>query len=113
MTVVRAEEYTQALGQVISGSWRRIARAKKLGIPQALGLSLEDWVMSRLGGYVRLSVADRREAVKELTDQDLSTREIGNILGVSQPKTVALRILDREGQKVFERHKAEPPARAR
>jgi hypothetical protein len=83
MTVVRAEEYTQALGQVVFGSWRQIARAKKLGIPQALGLSLEDWVTSRLGGYVRLSVADRREAVQNLKAEGYSVRDTAEILGVS------------------------------
>ena len=28
-----AEEFSQALGQVIGGSWRIIATAKKLGVP--------------------------------------------------------------------------------
>ena len=62
-----AEEYTQSLGQIVGGSWRQIAWASRLGIPEALGLSTEDWVQQRLGGYVRLSVSERREAVKELT----------------------------------------------
>jgi hypothetical protein len=84
MTVVRAEEYTQALGQVVSGSWRQIARAKKLGVPQALGLSLEDWVTSRLGGYIKLSIPDRREAVRELAAEGLSNVAVGQILGVDE-----------------------------
>jgi len=36
-----AEEFSQALGQVIGGSWRIIATAKKLGVPEALGLTTE------------------------------------------------------------------------
>jgi DNA-binding CsgD family transcriptional regulator len=52
--------------------------------PEALGLSTEQWVQQRLGGYVKLAVEDRREAVAELTDQGHSQREIGEVLGVSQ-----------------------------
>jgi predicted transcriptional regulator len=79
-----AEEFTQALGQIVAGSWRQIALAQRLGVPQALGLELEDWVRNRLGGYIRLSVPERREAVKELVDEGLSQRDIGEILGVDQ-----------------------------
>jgi hypothetical protein len=68
--------------------WRKIAEAKKLGVPQALGLSLEDWVTSRLGGYVKLSIPDRREAVKELATEGLSTRDIGDVLGVDHSTVV-------------------------
>jgi transcriptional regulator with XRE-family HTH domain len=77
-----AEEYTQALGQVVSGSWRQIALAKRLGVPEALGLSTQEWVDNRLGGYVRLSIADRREAAKELTEEGMSQREVADVLGV-------------------------------
>ena len=49
-----AEEYTQALGQIVVGSWRQIALAQRLGVPNALGMSLETWVNERLGGYIRL-----------------------------------------------------------
>jgi hypothetical protein len=62
--------------------------AKRLGVPQALGLSLEDWVTTRLGGYVKLSIADRREAVRNLTDEGHSTRDIGGILGVDHSTVV-------------------------
>lgn len=77
-----AEEYTQALGQVVSGSWRQIALAKRLGVPEALGLSTQEWVDNRLGGYVRLSIADRREAAKELTEEGMTQREVADVLGV-------------------------------
>jgi hypothetical protein len=78
-----AEEYTQALGQVVAGSWRQIALAKRLGVPQALGLSVEEWVNVRLGGYIKMSVEERQEAVNNLTAEGHSLREIGEILGVS------------------------------
>ena len=62
-----AEEYTQALGQVVAGGWRQIALGERLGVPKALGLSVDEWVKRRLGGYVKLSIEERREAVEELT----------------------------------------------
>ena len=82
-----AEEYTQALGQVVAGGWRQVALGVRLGVPKALGISTAEWVEGRLGGYVRLAVAERRQAVAELTEEGLSQREAGEILGVSQ-KTV-------------------------
>lgn len=78
-----AEEYTQTLGQIVAGGWRQIALGEKLGVPKALGLSTRDWVEQRLGGYVRLSVEERHGAVKELTDEGLSTRQIAAVTGVS------------------------------
>jgi hypothetical protein len=94
MTPDDAEEYTQALGQVASGAWRQIALGHRLGVPQALGLTIEQWVNQRLGGYVRYSIAARREAVAELTAAGKSTREIGAVLGVDH-KTV---VNDRRGE---------------
>jgi len=79
-----AEEFTQALGQIVAGSWRQIAMAKRLGVPKALGLTVDQWVNDRLGGYVRHSVAERREAVKELAAEGMSQREIGGVLGVNE-----------------------------
>lgn len=78
-----AEEYTEALGQVVAGGWRQVALGKRLGVPDALGITTEAWVEDKLGGYVRLSIPDRREAVAELTEEGLSTREIGDVLGVN------------------------------
>lgn len=77
-----AEEYTQALGQIAGGAWRQIALAKRLGVPKALGLSVEQWVSKRLGGYIRMNVEDRRTAAAELAADGHSTREIGDVLGV-------------------------------
>jgi hypothetical protein len=66
------------------GSWRQILLAKKLGVPEALGYkSVEEWVNARIGGYARQSIDDRREAVRELSDEGLSQRDIGEVLGVS------------------------------
>jgi phage N-6-adenine-methyltransferase len=84
-----AEEFTQSLGQILGGSWRQIALAQRMGVPEALGLSTEEWVQQRLGGYTRLSVSERRDAVRELTsppDQGghgMSQRQAAATLGVS------------------------------
>jgi hypothetical protein len=77
-----ADEYTEALGQVVAGGYRLVAHAQRLGVPKALGLSTPEWVEQRLGGYVRMSIPDRRNAVAELSEEGLSTREIGDVLGV-------------------------------
>jgi hypothetical protein len=88
-----AEEYTQSLGQIMAGSWRQIAWAQRQGIPAALGVTTEAWVQERLGGYVRLSIPERREAVRELTapvaegGNGFSTRQAADVLGVDH-KTV-------------------------
>jgi len=83
MSPADAEEATQALGQIFVGGWRTIALYQRLGVPAALGLSVEDWVRTRLGGYVRLAIEERRAAVRELTAQGLSTREAAGVLGVA------------------------------
>jgi hypothetical protein len=80
-----AEEYTQALGQVVAGSWRHINLARRMGVPQALGLTLEEWVDERLGGYIRLSDAEFHAAVLELKKEGLKQREIAQVTGRSQP----------------------------
>lgn len=78
-----AEEFTQSLGQIQGGAWRAVALAVRLGVPASLGLGVTDWVTERLGGYVKLSAGERREAVAELTGDGMSLREIGEVLGVS------------------------------
>lgn len=84
-----AEEYTQSLAQICAGSWRQIAWAHKQGIPRALNLTTNEWVRQRLGGYIRLSIEERREAVEELTaanaaDEKLSNYEVADIVGVDE-----------------------------
>ena len=82
MNPTDAEEYTQSLGQIVAGSWRQVALAKRLGVPKALGLTVEQWV-NGLGGYIKMSIPERREAVKSLTDDGFSAREAAEIIGVS------------------------------
>src|SRR3990167_8101522 len=78
LTAAEAEEFTQALGQIFGGGWRLIFHAERQGIPVALGMSVREWVEQRLGGYVRMSIKERREAGKELTDgEGLSDRKSG------------------------------------
>ena len=84
MTPEDANEFTESLGQIVAGSWRQVALAKRLGIPKALGLTTEQWVNEKLGGYVRMSVTDRREAVAELSQKGHSVREIAEITGASK-----------------------------
>jgi transcriptional regulator with XRE-family HTH domain len=89
MTPDDAEEYTQALGQVMAGGWRQIALAGRLGVPETLGFdSTRDWVEERLGGYVRMSIPERREAARELEAEGLQGQEIADVLGVD-PATVS------------------------
>jgi hypothetical protein len=87
MNAQDAEEYTQALGQIVAGSWRQIALAKRLGVPKALDLSTEEWVKERLGGYVKMSVTERKDAALELKAGGHSNVAIGEILGCDE-KTV-------------------------
>jgi hypothetical protein len=85
LTKEQAEEYTQSLGQIVAGSWRQIALAHDLGVPQALGMSLDEWVEKRLGGYIRQSIPERRQAVLQMQqDEGRSMQEIGAILGVDR-----------------------------
>lgn len=81
-----AEEYTQALGQVVSGGWRQIALGERLGVPQVLGMSTREWVEGRLGGYVKLSAPERKIAVAELTtgEDPLPNVKAAEILGVTE-----------------------------
>lgn len=82
-----AEEYTQALGQVVAGGYRMIAVAQRIGVPRALGLTTEDWVRQRLGGYVKYSVEERKTIVAELSAEGMTQREIAAVVGVT-PMTV-------------------------
>jgi N6-adenosine-specific RNA methylase IME4 len=87
MTQRDAEEYTQALGQVVAGGWRQIALGLRLGVPKTLGLTTDQWVKQRLGGYVKYSVGERQEAVKALANDGLGERKIVGVLGIDR-KTV-------------------------
>ena len=78
-----AIEFTQSIGQIAGGTWRIIALAKKQGVPQAMGLSTQEWVDKHLGGYTRMAIENRREVAIELANGGASTREIAEVLGVS------------------------------
>jgi N6-adenosine-specific RNA methylase IME4 len=80
-----AEEYTQALGQVVAGGWRQIALAERLGVPKALKLTTEAWVKQRLGGYVKLSLSERIRAIAEAKaeDKNISNRQIARAVGLA------------------------------
>ena len=89
MNVGDAEEYTQALGQVAAGAWRQVALGERLGVPTALGLTTREWVEQRLGGYVRLAIPERREAVAELVAEGMTQREVADVLGVANGTVAA------------------------
>jgi hypothetical protein len=85
MTPELAEEFTQGLGQIGGGFYKIVASAVKLGVPKSLGVATDEWVTTRLGGYVQLSIEERREAVKELLEDGMfSQREVASIIGVDE-----------------------------
>jgi N6-adenosine-specific RNA methylase IME4 len=84
MTREDAEEYTQSIGQIVAGSWRQIALAKRLGVPKALGMTTEQWVRERLGGYIKLSLAERRAIVADATADGFNQTEIAEFVGVDK-----------------------------
>ncbi len=45
-----------------------------MGVPKLLDMTTEEWVNKHLGGYIKLHVNDRREAVKEPKADGYSTR---------------------------------------
>lgn len=89
LTEGEALEYTEACAQVQAGSWRQIMLAGRIGVPGALGLTTREWVEEKLGGYIRLAIPERKEAALELTAEGMSTREIGDVLGVSHETAAA------------------------
>lgn len=106
MNEAEAEEYTQSLGQIVAGSTRQIYWAKRNGIPEALGLSVEQWVNNRLGGYVKLSILERRELALEMEADGESTREIAKVLGVGHA-TVARDLKPVSNETDEEKHAAD------
>ncbi|WP_146926711.1 hypothetical protein [Cellulomonas xylanilytica] len=96
-----AEEWTAALGQSMTGGWRLVLLAQRMGVPAALGMSTQEWVRS-IGGYVRVEIDERREAARELVapvdqgGEGLSQREAAAVLGVGQA-TVQRDVSDPDG----------------
>ncbi len=82
ITEQQAQDFTDGLGNVLKGSWQLIKNAKDLGVPEALGLSTEEWVRAKLGGYTKLPKEEREAAARQLKDEGYSTRESAEILGV-------------------------------
>jgi transcriptional regulator with XRE-family HTH domain len=79
-----AEEYTAALGQIVAGGYRQVALGVRLGVPEALDLTVGEWVEERLGGYVRLSIPERHAAERELVAEGMTQREVAEVLGVHE-----------------------------
>ena len=78
-----AEEFTQSLGQIVGGSWRQIDSPRTRGAECSRIQSTEEWVQQSLGGYIRMAVPERREAVSNLTADGDRLREVAEILGIS------------------------------
>jgi DNA-binding CsgD family transcriptional regulator len=79
-----ATEYSKNIGQVATGNYGLIDFAiHTLGVPQALGISPDEWIQE-LGGYVRWNIDQRRQAVKELTEAGRTSSEIGAVLGIGE-----------------------------
>lgn len=87
-----AEEYTRNIGQVAVGNFGLMEFAKNvLHVPEALGLSFDEWVQERLGGFVRMSVEQRRKAVANLSGEKSeggyyakTATEVAELLGISE-----------------------------
>jgi predicted transcriptional regulator len=43
----------------------------------------EQWANTYLGGYVKMELQKRREAVREMSQEGMSLRQIGDVLGVN------------------------------
>lgn len=79
-----AREYSLSLSKAAAGDYELMDFAiNTLDVPGALGMDASQWVDS-IGGYIRMSVEDRREAVRELTDEGKTPSQIATILGISK-----------------------------
>jgi Homeodomain-like domain-containing protein len=83
MTPEEAKEFSEAWGQQ-GGSWRHAALPANLGIPEALGLSLDEWIKKYCGGHIKMVAEKRREAALELSKDGFSNRKIAKVLGVDK-----------------------------
>lgn len=82
-----AERGSDALATVLEGAAKvsHFMADDRIGVPQALGLSPEEWVARLMSGTPRLNVPERRRAVGALHDAGYSNREIGRRLEISEP----------------------------
>lgn len=108
-----AEEWTQAAAQTLTGQFRQIDLAIKLGVPKALEMDPKAWVQEKLGGYMRYTIEERRAAHKELAAEGKTQREIADRTGVDQ-KTVSndLRSGEENSSKPKRKPKVSEPASA-
>jgi transposase-like protein len=83
-----AEEYSQSLAQIGEGWWRQIAWAFRQEIPETLGMSRQEWLDRYYQHLPQLPIEERREIVAELTEEGMSTRQIAEVVGVSQMTVV-------------------------
>lgn len=78
-----AREYSSSLAKAATGDYELMDFAiNTLDVPGALGMEPTDWADS-IGGYIRMSIEDRREAVEELLAEGRSRTQIATILGIS------------------------------
>jgi hypothetical protein len=103
-----AEEFTESLTKVgaglahaADGWWRQRAQAVRLGIPAQLGMTREQW-LGQVDAVVQLPRPERREAVRELTEEGLNNRQIAAVLGVNEGTV-------RNDRKASENSAPEPP----
>lgn len=76
-----AEEYSQSLAQVTEGCWRQIAWAFRQGMPDALGMTRDEWKRAYFG-HIRVSLEELPQAAAELKKDGLTQRESAEVLGV-------------------------------
>jgi hypothetical protein len=85
-----AEEWTDALAQSSDGHVRITVIAMRLGVPDALGLTLGDWQRRVFGGLVRLTGDERMPEARRLVapveegGEGLSQRQAAAVLGVDE-----------------------------
>jgi hypothetical protein len=71
-----------------------------MGVAEALGMGTREWVETRLGGYVRYALDQRREVLRELVAPEddggfgMTQRQAAEVLGLSQ-STVSDALHDR------------------
>lgn len=82
LTKEDAEQLTQGAAKVFGGQYQQLAVLRSRGVHKLLGFDdFSEYVHERIGGYVRMSIEERRLAAKALAEEGHSTREIGEILG--------------------------------
>jgi hypothetical protein len=76
-----ALDYSQSLAQIGDGWWRQLVWAARQGIPEAMGMTVEEWRQTYYG-HLHLPTMERREAIAELAAEGMTQREVAAVLGV-------------------------------